>query len=138
MRIYVLLWFFQLYIQNASVFGDYLCKATNALGTLDQIITLLEGIKPPKPLDLRLRGVSSDTFNIEIQGPDLNQTQLPADMLPTGYRIQYRPRGVTDKWTGADVTDFNDVNVGKRTGQYYLIDRHHIKNKLLYIYLSFI
>lgn len=101
----------QLYIKNTSVFGDYLCKATNKLGTLDQIITLQEGQKPPKPRELRLKGVNSDTLTFDVVGPDLNATELVKDMQPFGYRLQYRPKGAT-KWTEAGVADFED-NIGK-------------------------
>ncbi|GLV31343.1 factor of interpulse interval [Carabus blaptoides fortunei] len=99
----------QLYVQNDSTFGDYLCKATNKLGTLDQIISLQKGVKPPKPQHIKVVDVSTDTLSIELLGPDLNQTQLVKDMLPVGYRLQYRPTGSSTKWNDAAFRDFDDI-----------------------------
>ncbi|GLV31354.1 factor of interpulse interval [Carabus blaptoides fortunei] len=112
----------QFQIKDVTAFGDYLCKATNDIGTLNQIITLLEGVKPPKPRELILRGVNSDIFNIEIIGPDLNQTQLHGNMMPLGYRIQYKPKGLVVGWSSAEIIDFNDLSEG---GFYILTGLSH-------------
>lgn len=101
----------QLYIKNQSVFGDYLCKAQNKLGTLDQIITLQEGTKPAKPRELRLKGANSDTLTFDIIGPEVNTTEMVSEMGPIGYRIQYRLKD-HGKWTDAGYNDF-DLNDGE-------------------------
>lgn len=117
----------QLYIQNATVFGDYLCKAQNSLGTLDQIITLQEGVKPPSPRMFSLRAAGSDILELDIIGPDQNSTKKEFTnlMLPTGYRIEYKVKGhdkkivppkdkkqhnegITEGWEDATIADFED------------------------------
>lgn len=96
------------------MFGDYLCKATNELGTLDQIISLQEGVKPPSPQKLKLRAASSDSLDVEIGGPDLNATKLPQNMIPYGIRIQYRIKGSGDKWSEVDLHKLDEGELSMR------------------------
>lgn len=55
------------------------------MGILDRVITLLNGTKPTKPTVLQLRGVNSDTFDI-----DVGATRNPGPRDPmeiNGYRF---------------------------------------------------
>lgn len=73
-------------MNDSKAFGDYLCKAENSLGILDRIITLMNGTKPSKPTVLQLRGVNSDTFDI-----DVGATRNPGPRDPmevNGYRFE--------------------------------------------------
>lgn len=73
-------------MNDSKAFGDYICKANNTLGELDRIITLLNGTKPTKPTVLQLRGVNSDTFDI-----DVGATRPPGPRQPmeiNGYRFE--------------------------------------------------
>lgn len=89
------------------MFGGYMCKASNKLGYLNQIITLKKGFKPPKPSHIKAKSVTSDTITLEIVGIDFNNvTQIPLKMLPFGYRIQYRPKDESIKWTDAAFQDY--------------------------------
>lgn len=95
------------------MFGGYMCQANNKLGSLNQIITLQKGVKPPKLQNLKVKGVSSDTITFEITGPDVNATKLPTKMIPNIYRLQYRPKGENIKWSEAPFIDFHFSNNGK-------------------------
>lgn len=72
-------------MNDSNAFGDYLCKAQNALGILDRIITLSNGTKPTKPPVLQLRGVNSDTFDIDVGAI---RTGPHDPMEVNGYRFE--------------------------------------------------
>lgn len=57
---------FQIYIKSNDSFGEYKCKARNELGQREHTIDLIEGKKPESPKVFELRGLSSDTFDIDV------------------------------------------------------------------------
>lgn len=93
-----------MYLNNTKLFGEYICEANNSLGTLRRIITLLNGTKPPAPAYLRLHGVNSRTFDLDIGAQKVGDPD-PMDIV--GYRFEilskddYRNNG--GKWLNARV-----------------------------------
>lgn len=73
-------------MNDSKAFGDYICKANNTLGELDRIITLLNGTKPSKPTVLQLRGVNSDTFDIDVGAMRPPGPRQPMEI--NGYRFE--------------------------------------------------
>ncbi len=70
----------QIVVNDTKAFGDYKCKAENSLGTLERIITLTEGVKPEKPSNLALRGVNSDTFDVDVGATRKTKERNPMDI----------------------------------------------------------
>lgn len=70
----------QILVNNSTVFGDYKCKAENSLGTLERIITLNQGVKPEKPPHIVLRGVNSDTFDVDVGAVRKTKERNPMDI----------------------------------------------------------
>lgn len=56
------------------------------MGTLERTITLSKGIKPEKPPTLQLRGVNSDTFDIDVGAIRKPKPRHPMDI--NGYRFE--------------------------------------------------
>lgn len=105
--------FFQLYLNNSTLFGDYICEAKNNLGTLKRTITLINGTKPAAPLHITLRGVNSNTFDLDV-GAKRSGTQDPMNV--NGYRFELLSKEEHSnnggKWVNARVVmkDFTDGN----------------------------
>lgn len=76
----------QLLVNDSKAFGDYTCRAQNSLGVLERIITLMEGVKPEKPSNLALRGVNSDTFDVDVGA--VRKTKTRNEMDINGYRFE--------------------------------------------------
>lgn len=110
----------QILVNDSKAFGDYKCKAENSLGTLERIITLSEGVKPEKPSNLALRGVNSDTFDVDVGA--VRKTKDPVPMEVNGYRFEiiesekFRLDG--RKWDHARVMilGFEDGTILTKTG----------------------
>lgn len=58
--------FLSIAINSKDDFGNYSCKVKNLLGEETIAFTLSEGTMPEKPKVLMLRGLSSDTFDIDV------------------------------------------------------------------------
>lgn len=76
---------FQIQLDDESVLGDYRCRATNPLGSLDNVITLKLGIKPEPPSKFVLRGVNYDTLDVDVGAIRLKDA---TDMDIIGYRFE--------------------------------------------------
>lgn len=93
-----------MYLNNTKLFGEYICEANNSLGTLRRTIILQNGTKPPAPPYLRLHGVNSRTFDLDIGAQKIGDPD-PMDII--GYRFEilskddYRNNG--GKWQNARV-----------------------------------
>lgn len=123
--------FFQLYLNNTKLFGEYICEANNSLGTLRRTITLLNGTKPPAPpyvvserllhvattisknnlpffswpmCEKTLRGVNSKTFDLDVGAQKIGPAD-PMDII--GYRFEIlskdEHRNNGGKWLNARV-----------------------------------
>lgn len=100
-----------MYLNDSKQFGDYVCEANNSLGTLRRTIVLINGTKPNAPSHITLRGVNSNTFDLDV-GAKKSSASSPMDII--GYRFEilsteeYRNNG--GKWTNARVVlkDFTD------------------------------
>lgn len=73
-------------MNDSQAFGSYICKANNLLGGIEQNVTLIEGTKPEKPTHLQLRGVNSDTFDIDVNAT--RKSNIPDRMDVNGYRFE--------------------------------------------------
>lgn len=104
---------FQLYINNSTVFGDYICVANNSLGTLKRTITLVNGTKPPPPSYITLRGVNSNTFDLDVGAKKIGP---PDAMDIIGYRFEIIPveqnQSSSGKWANPRVV-LKDFTEGK-------------------------
>lgn len=120
-------------MNNTNLFGEYVCEATNSLGTLKRTITLIEGTKPSAPPHITLRGVNSNTFDLDVGA------QKPASgdvMAIHGYRFEivstedHRNNG--GKWMNARVVvkDFTD-------GNKLLFKRNDNRNNVLFLFCRY-
>lgn len=78
----------ELHLVNLSTFGDYVCEAKNDFGVLRRTFQLIEGMKPPPPPHIHLRGVNSDTFDIDVGANSSSSHGLPKLMEITGYHFE--------------------------------------------------
>lgn len=103
----------QLHLDNSKLFGDYVCEAKNSLGVLKRTISLLNGTKPPAPAHITLRGLNSNTFDLDVGA---KKPPKPDIMDINGYRFELiskeDSRNNGGKWTNPKVVikDFTDGN----------------------------
>lgn len=98
---------FQLFINASHSFGDYKCRARNTFGQEDKIIKLAEGKKPPSPSHVALRGLSSDTFDIDVGAKVDPKTHNK--MSVNGYRFELIPEPIFNEaksWNKSFVREF--------------------------------
>ncbi|XP_055591877.1 neural cell adhesion molecule 2-like [Uranotaenia lowii] len=103
----------QILIKNSTVFGKYKCEAKNDLGTISREIHLKEGTKPDPPSRFQLRGVNSDTLDIDV-GATKSHDVDPDHSTIIGYRFELIPTeeyGKYRSWERAERRDF-DVEDG--------------------------
>lgn len=103
----------QVLIKNSTVFGKYKCEAKNELGTISREIQLREGTKPDPPSRFQLRGVNSDTLDIDV-GATKSHDVDPDHSTIIGYRFELIPTEEYAKhrnWERAHRRDF-DVEDG--------------------------
>ncbi|XP_065095667.1 neural cell adhesion molecule 1-like [Ochlerotatus camptorhynchus] len=103
----------QIVIKNSTVFGKYKCEAKNELGTISREIQLREGTKPDPPSRFQLRGVNSDTLDIDV-GATKSHDVDPDHSTIIGYRFELIPTEEFAKhrnWERAHRRDF-DVEDG--------------------------
>lgn len=74
-------------INSKNDFGNYACKVKNLLGEETITFTLSEGTMPEKPKLLMLRGLSSDTFDIDV-GAKRDPGRKIHVMDVRGYRFE--------------------------------------------------
>lgn len=104
----------QLHLNSSKFFGDYVCEAKNELGTLKRTISLMNGTKPPAPPHITLRGIASNTFDLDIGA---KKTGKPDPMDIIGYRFELQTkqdiRNNGGKWINPRVIvkDFADGNL---------------------------
>lgn len=113
----------QLYLDNEDKLGNYECEATNELGTLKRTIDLINGTRPARPAHIMLRGVNSNTFDVDVGAKRPIKTSA---MDVTAYRFEIIPKEEFEynrgKWTTARVVnkDFTDgLNIS-----FYMILNH--------------
>ncbi|KAL5280923.1 hypothetical protein ACFFRR_004748 [Megaselia abdita] len=98
----------QIDVVNEGVFDTYKCKVNNSLGSIDRSILLVEGTKPPKPIHLALRGLNSNTFDVDVGSVRTSKNKTLMDV--NGFRIQYISesdlRRVDGDWSEANTKDF--------------------------------
>ncbi|XP_055540722.1 neuroglian-like [Wyeomyia smithii] len=103
----------QITIKNSTAFGKYKCEAKNELGTIARDIQLREGTKPDPPSRFQLRGVNSDTLDIDV-GATKSHDVDPDHTTVIGYRFELIPTEEYAKhhnWERANRRDF-DVEDG--------------------------
>lgn len=94
-------------VASNNSFGDYKCKAKNVYGVEEKIIKLVEGKKPQSPSHVALRGLSSDTFDIDVGAKVDPKTHNK--MSVKGYRFELIPEPVfkeTTSWNRSFVREF--------------------------------
>ncbi|XP_052866717.1 neural cell adhesion molecule 2-like [Anopheles cruzii] len=99
----------QIFIKTSSTFGKYKCEAKNELGTVSQEIILKEGSKPDPPSLFQLRGVNSDTLDIDVGATKSHDTP-PDPTTVIGYRFELMPTeeySRTRSWDHASRRDFD-------------------------------
>lgn len=88
--------------------GEYKCRAKNELGHADHFIDLVEGTKPEAPKVFYLRGLSSDTFDVDVGAKVDPKNHHKMDI--NGYRFELIPKDVFKKnngsWSKSWVKDF--------------------------------
>lgn len=95
-------------INSKNDFGDYSCKVWNLLGEETILFTLAEGTMPEKPKVLMLRGLSSDTFDIDV-GAKRDPYKKNHVMDVRGYRFEFIAKHVYQvkkSWKSAIVHEF--------------------------------
>ncbi|XP_023703996.1 opioid-binding protein/cell adhesion molecule [Cryptotermes secundus] len=91
----------QLQVNSENDFGDYVCKASNRLGKVERVITLLKSSKPAVP-ETSIREARHDSVKIDIEGPENEELGI------LGYRVQYIRRQELKKgWNSAKVVEFD-------------------------------
>lgn len=101
----------QLYLDSEDKLGNYECEAKNELGTLKRTIDLINGTRPARPAHIVLRGVNSNTFDVDVGAKRPIKTSA---MDVTGYRFEIIPKEEFEynrgKWITARVVykDFTD------------------------------
>ncbi|XP_032294270.1 neural cell adhesion molecule 2 isoform X1 [Drosophila virilis] len=99
----------QLYIRNASQFGDYKCKVANPLGMLERIIKLRPGAKPIGPTRFQLKRLFPDGFELDLRTPRM--TNVSDEMQIYGYRVAYMSENdfkfSAGNWSQAKQRDFS-------------------------------
>lgn len=73
-------------MNSSNEFGDYLCEAKNQIGILKRNILLINGTKPNAPSHIILRGVNSNTFDLDVGA---KRTGSPDPMDIIGYRFEF-------------------------------------------------
>ncbi|XP_058126256.1 neural cell adhesion molecule 2-like [Anopheles ziemanni] len=99
----------QILIKTSSLFGKYKCEAKNELGSVSQEIHLKEGSKPDPPSLFQLRGVNSDTLDIDV-GATKSHDIPPDPTTVIGYRFELMPTDEYMKsrsWDQASRRDFD-------------------------------
>jgi hypothetical protein len=92
---------FQLNVSSKSVFRGYVCRASNYLGKMDHVITLIQVSKPAVP-KVSVHGARHDSVQIDIEGPHNEELDI------IGYRVQYLTKQELKKgWDSAQVQEFN-------------------------------
>jgi hypothetical protein len=78
-----------------------MCKASNILGKMEQVITLIKGSKPAVP-QTSIHGARHDSIKIDIEGPQNDELDI------LGYRVQYLRRQELNKgWDSAQMVEFD-------------------------------
>ncbi|XP_059613133.1 neural cell adhesion molecule 1-like [Phlebotomus argentipes] len=98
-------------LTEASVLGQYRCRAINPLGRVEHDIFLKEGVKPDPPSSFELLGRNSVVLNVDVGAP--RQMESP-EMNIVGYRFQIMPVNEFElrdqDWTLARQIDFSVEN----------------------------
>lgn len=88
--------------------GEYKCRVKNDLGSADHSINLIEGSKPETPKVFSLRGLSSDTFDVDVGAKVNLKNHQKMDI--NGYRFELIPKDIFKKsngsWSNSWVRDF--------------------------------
>lgn len=99
---------FQLVIKSKDSYGEYTCKAKNELGDKEHAINLIEGVKPESPKVFGLRGLSSDTFDIDVGAKIDFKNRHRMDV--NGFRFELIPKDIFlenhGSWNRSWVKDF--------------------------------
>lgn len=117
----------QLVVRDENAFGDYVCKASNSLGTLERVVVLQKGVKPEPP-SAAVKAVTADAIHLDIHPPSNhhhhsgNQEHHELDII--GYRVQWKRQGEQD-WTEESTHDFI------KGGQYVISGLSHDTSYLL-------
>ncbi|KAK3856467.1 hypothetical protein Pcinc_037217 [Petrolisthes cinctipes] len=89
----------QLTVIDDEQFGDYECKAENDLGTLERVIVLEKGKKPPTP-EFKVARADVNTLHLEL-------TAAQDPVMPIlAYRVQYKEAGI--EWSHAPAVEFKN------------------------------
>lgn len=99
---------FQLFIKDKGAFANYVCNATNKIGTLEQIFNLQEGVQPKPPQYITLREANSEVLVIGVH-PSETPEHKP-EMEPIGFRVQYRLFEEKSDWIQKDF-DISNGNI---------------------------
>ncbi|KAG7176419.1 Neural cell adhesion molecule 1-like 2, partial [Homarus americanus] len=87
----------QLTVTHPEMFGDYVCKAENKLGTLERVIILEKGAKPAVPT---AKVTHADVNSLHLALSAKNYPEMPI----VAYRVQYKMAG--DDWKFAHAMEF--------------------------------
>lgn len=95
----------QLTVLNHSVFGEYKCRASNSLGSLERVVVLHEGRQPSTP-EMQVRAAMPDALSVELQAAseELN-FQGPAALDVTSFKVQVKRKDEYD-WNAARTYEF--------------------------------
>lgn len=91
---------FQILIKDKGAFANYVCNATNKMGTLEQIFNLQEGVQPKPPQYITLREANSEVLVIGVH-PSETPKHKP-EMEPIEYRVQYKLFEEKSDWVQKD------------------------------------
>ncbi|KAF4527228.1 hypothetical protein B566_EDAN010545 [Ephemera danica] len=122
----------QLAVHNESVFGEYVCRASNALGTLERVVVLREAARPATP-KMSVQAKTADTITLGLNMPPESALATsgsgPAPLEVSGFRVQVKPKDDTN-WQHAFVFDF-------MAGKFYNFFADYILHLKFYFFFFF-
>ncbi|XP_042875130.1 neural cell adhesion molecule 1-like isoform X2 [Penaeus japonicus] len=112
----------RLKVTDVDMFGDYVCKAENKLGTLERVIILEEGKKPAVP-EAKVTEAEVNAITLELDAHN------HPDMPILAFRVQYKTAG--DSWSNAQSMEFKRGDpyvINSLTGDTLYVLRASAKN----------
>ena len=103
----------QVLVTNASVFGQFQCRAVNSIGSVERVFTLRPGLKPDTPTLTLLQTDDSDedgsALRLHLSLPEEQWPRNVTEMDATGFRVQFVAREDFARsnwtWTLAETVD---------------------------------
>lgn len=77
---------------------NYICQATNDIGSEFVIFSLEPGEKPPPVENVKVISISSEYVELELHLPNQTNVTAQESMKPNGFYVEYRQNNVSQEW----------------------------------------